>query len=400
MDELLQGRILIVDDEQLVGLKIANVLKHAFYQPEYISSGLDAIALLKEKKFDLVLLDIEMPEMDGFEVCKQITRTEELKEIPVLFLTGYTGPNHILKAFSVGAKDYISKPFNYKELLARVETHIKLKQQNEKLKNANRILENHNLNFFQSISYAKYIQESILPATDKIGESAIDHFVFYQPKDIVSGDFFWFKRIKNLFYIAAVDCTGHGVPGAFMSMLGVTALNQTINSRSIKKPNEVLSKLSKKIKKLLNHNGSLENSNGFDISLSRIDLESRTLDYAGANLPLYYITQNKETQRPEFLIRKPTPRPIGLHPMDYDEFTNHTFKIREGDVFYIFSDGYASQFGGDYGKKMGSKRFRDFLYGIYELPMNEQKTLLEQNVNRWRGALEQVDDILVIGLKF
>lgn len=396
----LLGKILIVDDEVLIATKIADILRQAYYEPYIALVGEEAVDLLKHQEFDLILLDIEMPTLTGFDVSKIIRKELKLTEIPILFLTAHTNSKYILKAFSVGARDYIYKPFNRKELLARVDTHIKLKRQADHLTSLNHTLALKNQEIQQSISYAKFIQESIFQPLERIEDSIPDYFVFYQPKELVGGDFFWFKKIKNLFYIAAVDCTGHGIPGALMSMMSITVMNQTINSQHVNAPSVLLKKLQKKIEKLLNQRSSIENSNGFDIALCQINLETKVLEYAGANRPLYLMTKNEKSGIPEFVIKKPTPIPIGLHPKDNMDFTLHTLQLKQGDIVYIFSDGYTSQFGGDFNKKIGSKRFRNFLYTIHTLPMQEQKSLLEENFNLWKGDLEQVDDTLVIGLKF
>jgi CheY-like chemotaxis protein len=400
MEDLL-ARILIIDDDLLSISLVSGILRKASYGTEHATSGEAAMNLLNEKTFDLILLDIEMPEMNGFEVSRWLRSVDNLKEIPVLFLTGHTDLGSIVKAFEAGANDYISKPFNYKELLVRVETHIKLKRQTDEIKEINRILENSNRDLLESISYTKYLQESIFPSVEHIGKSVPENFVFYQPKDIVSGDFFWYRRIKNLFYIAAADCTGHGVPGAFMSVMGISALNHLVNSRRVDKPGKVLSKLRNNIMRMLNQSEAhAENSNGLDISLCCIDLETNTLEYAGANLPLYLITRNETTLEPELVIKKPNHMPIGLHPNDKNEFTNHTIELKRGDRFYIFSDGYISQFGGIEDKKFGSKNFRQLLYNIHARPMPDQKREIEKAINQWRGSMEQVDDILVLGFKY
>jgi serine phosphatase RsbU (regulator of sigma subunit) len=245
-----------------------------------------------------------------------------------------------------------------------------------------------------SIKYAKRIQEAILPPDALVKKELPNPFVLYKPKDIVSGDFYWMEKVNEKVYFAAVDCTGHGVPGAFMSIVGSNLLNQIVKQES--DPGEILNKLSKGIKDTL-HQGVEEGStkDGMDIALCSFDAKTNVLQYAGAYNPLYLVRKGEliETKADKF--------PIGgaLEDSDSRQYTSHSVQLHKGDTIYIFSDGYADQFGGEKGKKFMVKQFRQLLLSIQNLSMEEQKTYLNNTIEAWRGKHEQVDDILIIGMR-
>ncbi|MCB0395159.1 MAG: SpoIIE family protein phosphatase [Flavobacteriales bacterium] len=247
-----------------------------------------------------------------------------------------------------------------------------------------------------SIKYARRIQESILPPKDVVKSLLPDAFVLYRPKDIVSGDFYWIDQKGDVVMIAAVDCTGHGVPGAFMSIMGHSKLNQVVSHLGDKvDAAEILNNLNTEVSNSLKKS-SLEESakDGMDITFCAINLQTRELQFAGAYNPLYLIRDGifREVKGDKF--------PIGIFLGKQTlPFTNHTLKLQENDVFYLFSDGYVDQFGGPRNKKFMSARFKSLLMDIYHLPMEEQSTILEENLDEWRNGSEQVDDILVMGVR-
>lgn len=247
-----------------------------------------------------------------------------------------------------------------------------------------------------SIVYAERIQSAILTLPEYFNKIIDQYFIFFKPKDIVSGDFYWASKRGKKIVIAAVDCTGHGVPGAFMSMLGATFLTEIVDKNGITKPSEILNQLRIYIIEALKQKGTEgEVKEGMDMALCTIDRETDTLEYAGALNPLYYFQDN------ELLEIKADRQPVSI-TMYMKEFTNHKVKIQRGDVFYLFSDGFPDQFGGPYGRKFMKKRFRDLLRKIHKLPMSKQRKELEKNFNAWKneGKKEQVDDVLVIGMKY
>jgi len=225
-------------------------------------------------------------------------------------------------------------------------------------------------------------------------------FIFYKPKDIVSGDFYYAISHKHpeskneKFYLCTADCTGHGVPGAFMSMLNISYLNESIIEKNISKPNEVLEHIRTEIIASLNPEGSEEESkDGMDCILCCFDFEKMTLDYAAANNS-FYIVRNKE-----LIACAADKMPVGKSPRDHEPFTLRTVELQKGDTVYTLTDGLPDQFGGPKGKKFKYKQLEDILLANNQLPMEEQKAKLDHAFTEWRGNLEQVDDVCLIGIR-
>jgi serine phosphatase RsbU (regulator of sigma subunit) len=249
-------------------------------------------------------------------------------------------------------------------------------------------------NITDSIQYAKRIQSAVLPPADQISESLSDHFILFKPRDIVSGDFYWMRQIDHYVVITAADCTGHGVPGAFMSMLGVSFLNEIVRRKDITKASDVLNELRKYVKTSLRQTGKDgEAKDGMDMSLCVVDLKNYHLQYAGAYNPLYLFRDK------ELIERKADKMPIGIHINEKETFTNHELELKKSDVIYLFSDGFPDQFGGVNGGKFKTKQFKKLLMEIHQKPMDEQKNILDNTLIEWQGNHEQVDDITVIGIK-
>ncbi|MBN4051177.1 tetratricopeptide repeat protein [bacterium AH-315-M05] len=265
------------------------------------------------------------------------------------------------------------------------------------------VIETKNKDITDSIRYAERIQAAILPTDEQIKELLPDSFVLFKPKDIVSGDFYWVAALDSQesppaggrgVLIAACDCTGHGVPGAFMSMMINSLLNEVVNDLGITKPNEILYEVRKGIINSLKQKGeSGDQKDGMDAALCSIDFENMKLEYAGANNPLYLIRKGELQQ-----IRADK-QPVGFHMGEQTPFTNHEIQLKKGDTIYIFSDGYQDQFGGSRGKKYMSKRFRQLFIDVQTMNMDEQKEHLDKTIEEWKGDREQVDDILVIGVR-
>ncbi len=244
-----------------------------------------------------------------------------------------------------------------------------------------------------SIVYAKRIQTGTLPLDEYRREILPEHFVLFKPKDIVSGDFYWTGQKNGKSIAIAADCTGHGVPGAFMSMLGISFLNKIINEQGITRPDEILNKLRENVIKSLNQTTGDEIRDGMDIAVLSIDNENKKLQYAGANNPLYYTTDNQEIK-----VIKADKMPIALYEL-MDNFTLHEIDMEAGSSYYIFSDGYPDQFGGPKEKKFMYKRFRELLLKNTDKKMREQKEILDKTIQNWKGKIPQVDDIVVVGIR-
>jgi serine phosphatase RsbU (regulator of sigma subunit)/HAMP domain-containing protein len=245
-----------------------------------------------------------------------------------------------------------------------------------------------------SIHYAKRIQEAILPPNNFIKQVLPNSFVLYKPKDIVSGDFYWIEKKHDLVYFAAVDCTGHGVPGAFMSLVGHNILKDIINNTKITKPAEIMDMLREGVVNTLHaDNSGKETKDGMDMTLCCINFKTLELQYAAAFNPLYII-------RDSVLIEnKANKFPIGTFIGEKTNFTNNVIQLQKNDQLFIFSDGYADQFGGERGKKFMVGNFRKLLTEIANFEPEKQKQILETKLIAWQGDQEQVDDVLVIGVK-
>ena len=249
-----------------------------------------------------------------------------------------------------------------------------------------------------SILYAKRIQHAILPPEKLISRLMPENFILFKPRDIVSGDFYWAAEKNNITYYAAADCTGHGVPGAFMSMLGISFLNDIIRTTQNElTAAEVLDKLKAKVIQALHQTGEAQEAkDGMDIALCKIDPNNSVAEFAGAFNPLYLIRNN------ELIIQEADRMPIGIY--DFDDidqnFTNHVIKLEKGDSLYTFSDGYVDQFGGPRDKKFMVGRFKKMLLAIQDKTMEEQRQHLNDTIENWMADYEQIDDIIVIGFKF
>jgi serine phosphatase RsbU (regulator of sigma subunit) len=232
-----------------------------------------------------------------------------------------------------------------------------------------------------------------LPMNKQFEEVFRDFFIFYEPKDIVSGDFYWIKNTRDKCYFAVADCTGHGVPGAFVSMLGISFLNEILQTSSIQSAGDLLDQLRSKIKEALQQTGKKdETKDGMDISLAVFYPDDLRLEFAGANSHGIIIRDGK------IIHLYADKMPIGIHGRE-QAFATQQIGLHEGDIIYLFSDGYMDQFGGKARRKFMSKNFRALLEEIHTLPMSQQQEKLKNVLIDWRGDCEQVDDITVIGLK-
>jgi len=249
-------------------------------------------------------------------------------------------------------------------------------------------------NITDSILYASYIQKALLPTEDILKDNFSDYFILYKPRDIIGGDFYYVKRVENTLVIAVADCTGHGVPGALLSMLGISYLSEIIHAKEFSETNAILNEMRNKIKFALNQSDqSRETKGGMDMALVVIDLNSNTLKYSGANNPVYIIRDS------ELIELKADKMPIGIQPRERSNFTNLEFQLRKQDCIYLFSDGYADQLEDQTLKKFSLKSFQKLLSSISEQNMDDQKNELERVVESWRNTLDQTDDILVVGVR-
>lgn len=426
--------IFIVDDNSLFAstLKVAieNMFDNLPINVSTFETGEKCIEKLTDNQPDLVILDYQLNSLspgaqDGLQVLDRIKRSNGSTK--VIMLTSNEHIDIALKSFQNGASDYVVKTENqFKKIKDSILTifkknelefqkeekhklllafHTEEKEKKEKelaltkvqkaeVEKHRLILEVKNKDIPDSINYAKRIQQAKLPKKTDIYTELSNCFVLFKPKDIVSGDFYFFQKKKQSIFIAAADCTGHGVPGAFMSMIGSGKLDEAVANSS--NTSEILKHLNIGLKNSLHQSESNESTrDGMDIAICSIDLDTRIVQYAGANRPFWLIRKGKN----ELEEIKATKKAIGGLTEDLQHFNSHELKLQRGDTFYISTDGYADQFGGKFGKKLMTKRFKEILLDIQEKSMSEQHQYLEAYVEEWKAEEEQVDDILIIGVR-
>jgi len=310
-------------------------------------------------------------------------------------ISGYATPYHLI-LYAVLAislvyflvRSQTGRLIRIKKLLRdKDETLLKIESQRAELESKNKSITD-------SLIYAQRIQEALLPSEDYFRKYFKESFIFYKPKDIVSGDFFWIGENNEKIFIAAADCTGHGVPGALMSMIGHDLLEKIINIDKIEKPSAVLEIMSKGLEKTFSREKNVGTiiRDGMDIGLCVVDRVNRKIEFAGAFFPLYIIRDNR------LIELKGNKFTLGMIPEEAS-YTNLEMELMEDDMIYLFSDGYVDQFGGADYKKFMYRRFRYLLMTIYRFPVDDQKSILEENIKTWMGVTPQIDDILVMGFK-
>ena len=267
-------------------------------------------------------------------------------------------------------------------------TYKNWSEEEEELKRQQRELED-------SIQYASYIQTAIMPTVRDFSKVFPESFIFFQPKNVVSGDFYWFTKRKKEIIIAAADCTGHGVPGAFMSLLGMSFLNEIVSHDMLPTASSILNKLREKVMKALHQTGEgSEQKDGMDIALCIINTEMDELQFAGAFNPLLLFREGK------LIELKADRMPIGIHATEELSFTNHTLGLEANDMIYIFTDGFVDQFGGPDGKKFKQRRFKGLLKSTSTRSIKKQEQIVKDTFVDWKGKFEQVDDVLLMGFKY
>lgn len=281
----------------------------------------------------------------------------------------------------------------------RKEVNLRLVAEERLLESLKEVEEKHlqieekNKEILDSITYAKRIQEAILPPVDLIRQHFAQSFVYYQPKAIVAGDFYWAEQINDVVFIAAADCTGHGVPGALVSVVCNNALNRSVKEFRLIEPGHILDKTRELVLDTFSKNGE-SIKDGMDISLLSIKKSDQNVElkWAGANNPLWYVKNNR------LIEIKANKQPVGKSYTS-EFYVTHSLHLSEGDTLYLFSDGYADQFGGPKGKKFKYRQFAELLLSTQGLALSEQFNTLSNALNKWKGDLEQVDDICIIGIR-
>ena len=371
--------------------------------------------------FDILLADLNALGAEYLNILRKIKSHPAFNAIDVVILTNGQSNEVLAMCLEAGTRDFISKPIRSLVMSVRIKSIINSRKYAEEFEAKRDLLENKtknltsisnelrrqksdlqqvNKSIINSIQYARHIQAAILPSPEDIKKSLPDSFIFFKPRDIVSGDFYWFKEVGDKVVVAAIDCTGHGVPGAFLAVLGDSILSRIIHYHRILHADEILNEIHLSIQRTLRQNET-RNYDGMDMALCVIDKKQKKLEFAGAHNPLIFV-KNGELQQ-----IKGDKVAVGGAQWDWENgprvFKKQEIDFSDGEDLYIymFSDGYQDQFGGKNLKKFQRKRFRQLLLDIHPLPMETQKKQLEDTLVNWidEGNQEQVDDILVIGVK-
>lgn len=402
--------LLYVDDEEdnLV------VFKSAFrrdYKVLTATSAAEGLEIVKSNNVDLIITDQRMPHMTGIQFLKNLP--EDALSIRMI-LTGYSDIEAVIDAINTGkVYRYITKPWNKDELKMTLDTAleslelkranseliVKLQEANEsleqKVKDRTKELEEKNKDITDSITYAKRIQDSMLPELINFKNTFNDYFILYKPKAIVSGDLYWYLEKDDKKYFAVIDCTGHGVPGAFMSLLAFNFLNRIISEKELSSPSEILKELDKQVSFALKQNTLAGSNDGMDISLCCYDKMNNTAVLSSAMRPAVLLQNGKVT------TLEPTKFSIGGQAVNESkEFMNIKLELNSGDTLYLFTDGYSDQFGGEQNKKLMTKNFIDILSNLDKKSMEDQRVYLDNYFQLWKGQNEQLDDVLIMGIKF
>lgn len=400
-------KILVADDSESylrIIQQIFEIVGHK-YELVFARDGKEACEQTLKHQPDLIILDVIMPEMNGIDAARFIKNNAEISDIPIILLSS---TESLKAAYEVGANDFISKPFNQYELLIKVRSALDLVAKINKIKDqSNRVKEKKDQiqkqhdkiaeqqrEIIGDLKYSIRIQKSILPIPEVISNVIPEQFILNLPRNSVSGDFYWVGNQGDRRAIAVADCTGHGISGALMTMAGMAFLNDIMGRKENLEPNEVLFELRKMVMNLLKQTGEEgEASDGMDISLTMLNNDGTKLWFSGANNPLYIIRDG------ELTVVKGDRMPIGIHLNFERPFASNELDVKKGDLVYLFSDGFADQFGGPRNKKFRYKQFQELLIEIHTKPLSKQKEILRKTYLDWMGEYDQVDDVLVLGYK-
>lgn len=402
--------ILYVDDEK-DNLTVFNSAFRRNYDIHLASSGREGLEIMKKHEIQMIITDQRMPGLTGTAFLERTL--PEYPDCIRIILTGFSDIDAVIEAINKGKiYRYITKPWDREEMKITIDNGLEtynLKQQNKKLVEelieANATLEQKVIDrtkrietqkkeITDSIQYAGRIQNALLTPPEDIEKLFPSHFILNKPREIVSGDYYWMTQKNNFILIAVADCTGHGVPGAFMSILGISLLNGIVNKSPDIKADEILNQLRGQIIKSLHQTGKRnETRDGMEMALCVIDSKEEKIQFSGASRPLYLIRDN------EFFELKGSSMPIGIYLDEENSFTIKEMEVKKGDLIYLFTDGYVDQIGETSRKTLRSEHLKKILMDIHQQPMQVQKRLLEKIFEEWKGNVEQIDDVLVVGIR-
>ncbi len=382
--------ILCVDDESIILNSLKQELSQYFADSMIIEiaesgeEGLEIIDFFREKGKEIVVIisDYIMPQMRGDEFL--IKAHKLLPNTIKILLTGQASLEGVTNAVNqTNLYRYLSKPWSTKDLLMTVESGIKSYQKDKKLNFQNKQIQS-------SIRYAERIQSAVLPSLNYLASLFPNHVLFYQPKDVVSGDFYWCRKEDNKIIIVVSDCTGHGVPGAFMSLIGHQLLNRAVIDKKIYSPEKILENINAAMREVWNGEQASFHE-GMEMAICVIDKETKMLSFAGARRPICIIENNKLNYTKGDIIAIDGKKNV--------VYTKHEFEIQPNTQIYLYTDGYQDQFGGKQNRRFMSKNLRELFLKIENKSTTEQQEEIATTFQNWKKNYEQIDDVLILGIK-
>lgn len=420
------GKILVIEDEKNIRETIVEILVLNGHDVESADNGKNGLDRAIQSKPDLVLCDVMMPELNGWETVKAFKEIPDLFCTPFVFLSALSTMPDLRKGMNLGADDYITKPFNLQELLKVVSFQMnkakirkKMNQLDLYRKNKSSIAEfedkaNEKVKDLQdSLERAKIVQEVILPSAVELNEFLPEYFIYYSPKESISGDFYWARKFDDLYMIAVADCTGHGVPAALISMVCYNMLNTTVEQYGYRNPANILDTVNGLVIEFMSAHHENYVGDGMDIALCVIDDQRKLIKFAGAKRPIYFVSKEFKPLRvnqhnlrvgedlsgQKLFEVKGSNSPIGGLGAKFD-IHEEIFHYEKGDTIYLSSDGFADQFGGDEDKKYKTKNLKDFILSVQNNGMKKQRKLFTDEFEIWKGTTEQTDDVTLFGVRF
>jgi sigma-B regulation protein RsbU (phosphoserine phosphatase) len=388
--------------------------KSTFSQDYHIhtaTSGQAGLEIMEQQTIQLVITDQRMPDMNGIEFLEKILAL--YPDCMRMIMTGTSDKDAIIQAINKGnIYRYVAKHWSREDLKLSIDSamevyNLKIQNRNlinyledaklnleQKVMERTQEIEQQRINITDSIHYASRIQNALMLPSEVRVKIMPPHFILNKPKDIVSGNYFWVSKKRDRLIFAVADCTGHGVPGAFMSILGINFLNEIVNNKEAPRANEILNELRDKTIKALGQTGQRDEAReGMEMALCVVDFKQKMIQFSGAIRPMYLISEG------ELSVINGDRMPIGIYEEVKVSFSNKEVPFKENDIIYLFTDGYVDQIGGLQRKTFKSVRFKKLLEEISYRPLKEQKSILKEEHEIWRAGQEQIDDILILGVE-
>lgn len=416
-------KILVIEDELTIRDTVVEILQISNYEVIQAENGMAGYELAVQSCPDLVICDMMMPRMNGNDTIAAFRSHSYLKYIPFIFLSALSDVSDIRRGMNLGAEDYLTKPFDARELLAVIDLQFEKLKKNQNLSkvNANHKLEEvvkemkdkatvNERKWLDYLKSAGNIQKVILPKAAEITKIFGENFVYYKPKYDVSGDFYWVQDFGDEKLIAVADCTGHGIPASLLTICCYNELNLAVKEYGLRKPKEIIEKVNELVLAFMHEHGRSHNEVGMDILICSINKKEKTITYAGAKRPLYLVTEELKSNGNIEYKRYNQHQARGLYKLKGSLYTvgstnkrvelkEETISYEQGDTIYLCSDGYGDQFGGPSDKCFKTRNLVQLLLSIQKDNLKEQKKIISESFDRWKGLCEQTDDVTIMGIK-